>query len=148
MCIRDRTYLVDELLEMISQAGLQPLLFAHPGALENPVEEIMRLRMLEEDKQAPGNFVAYLGRKGAAPAAASDDGYISLNPCLASAVSRFSFSRLHIPPRIGCSNPDLAVRSRAFLRRFTTLVRRRELTGEEVAQVAVYKRLLFLMEHR
>jgi hypothetical protein len=133
---------------MITQAGLQPLLFAHPGALEDPAEEIMRLRMLEKDKQSPGNFVVYLGKKNATTTAASDDGYISLNPCLASAVSHFTCGTVRIPPRIGSDNPALNGRNRAFLRRFVAPIRRCDLTGEDVALVAVYKRLLFLMEHR
>ena len=142
------TYLVDELLEMISQAGMEPFLFAHPGALEQPAEEIKRLRALEKDRQSPGNFVLYLGNKGKPVSLNSADRFMALNPCLVSSVSRFNFGTVLIPPRIGSDNPALNGRSRSFLRRFVTPVRRSDLTGDEVEMAALYRRLLFLVEYR
>ena len=141
------TYRIDELLEMVTQAGLEPLLFGHHGALEDPVEEILRIRMLEKDRQSPGNFVLYLGKKGTPIAANTGDSLVVLNPCLVSSVSRLSFGTLQIHSRIGCSNPPLNGRSRGFLRHFVTPVRRSDLAGDEAEMVAVYKRLLFLTEY-
>ena len=143
-----QTYRIDELLEMVDEAGLEPLLFSHRGALENPEEEISRLRMLEKDRQSPGNFVLYLGKKGTPVAAKPGDSFVVLNPCLVSSVSRCTFGTVQIHPRIGSENPVLNSRSRGFLRRFITPVRRSDLSGKELAIVAVYKRLLFLMEYR
>ncbi|MFZ4857625.1 MAG: class I SAM-dependent methyltransferase [Desulfuromonadaceae bacterium] len=145
---RVRTYRVDELLEMVTQAGFEPLLFAHRDALEDPAAEILRLKMLEKDRQSPGNFVLYLGNKGRPAAACPGDSFIALNPCLASPVNRFTGGTLQVYPRIGVDNPPLNRQRRSFLRRFVTPVRRSDLTGEEVEMVAVYKRLLFLMEYR
>jgi SAM-dependent methyltransferase len=141
------TYRVDELLEMVALAGLEPLLFAHRGALENPAEEIKRLRMLEKNRQSPGNFVLYLGKKNEPRTDNPGNGFVVLNPCLASSVGRFSLGTLQIHPRIGCSNPVLNSRNRSFLRRFVTPVRRRDITGDEAAMVAAYTRLLFLVEY-
>ena len=141
------TYRVDELLELISQAGLEPLLFAHHGALEDPEEEVMRLRMLDKERQSPGNFVIYLGTKGKPKAADFREGFVALNPCLTSTVSRFTCGTVQIPSRIGRENRALDSRSRVFLRRFGPPVRRSTLTGDEMALVAEYKRLLFLMEY-
>ncbi|MFA7405910.1 MAG: methyltransferase domain-containing protein, partial [Pelobacteraceae bacterium] len=59
---RVHTYRIDDLIEMIAQTGLELLLFAHPGAREDPVEEIERLKLLEKDRLSPGNFVFYLGK--------------------------------------------------------------------------------------
>jgi SAM-dependent methyltransferase len=141
------TYRIDELLEMVTQAGLEPLLFGHNGALENPAEEILRLRMLEKDRQSPGNFVLYLGKNGKPITANTGDSLVVLNPCLLSVVSRFTYGALQVHPRIGCSNPPINGRNRGFLRQFITPVRRSDLAGDEVEMVAVYKRLLFLTEY-
>jgi hypothetical protein len=112
-----------------------------------PAEEIERLRTLERDRQSPGNFVLYLGKNSTQSGNSCRDGLIALNPCLVSAVSRFKLGALQIHPRIGNGNPLLSYRDRGFLRQFITPVRRSELSGEVAEQVAVYKRLLFLMEY-
>lgn len=143
------TYRVDELLELIAQAGLKPLLFAHRGALEGPDEEISRLRMLEKERRSPGNFVIYLGSNNSNQAqTGSSDSVISLNPCLVSAVSSFVPGALRVTSRIGVDNPVLAYRDKSFLRKFKTAVPYRALSGDEMKLVAVYKRLLFLIESR
>lgn len=144
---RVRTYRIDELLEMVSQTGLEPLLFAHRGAREEPLEEIERLRMLERDRLSPGNFVLYLRKGGGRPYGRCGEEVVMLNPCLVSSVSRFRFGALQIPPRIGSDNPRLTFRDRSFLRQFVTPVRLGELSGDAVERVAVYKRLLFLLEY-
>jgi SAM-dependent methyltransferase len=141
---RVHTYRIDELLEMIAQSGLELLMFAHRDALEEPLEEIERLRTLEKDRLSPGNFVLYLGkniRQG------GSENMIMLNPCLVPVVSRFTLGALQIHPRIGNENPLLTGRDRGFLRQFVTPVQRRELSGDTAERVAVYKRLLFLIEY-
>ncbi len=141
------TYRIDELLEMIAHTDLEVLLFAHSGALEEPLEEIERLRTLEKDRLSPGNFVLYLGKNIREAGSSPGDGMIMLNPCLVSAVGRFRFGSLRIPARVGIVNPLLTGRDRAFLRQFVTPVRHSELSGDEAKRVAVYKRLLFLVEY-
>jgi hypothetical protein len=141
------TYRVDDLLEMVSQTGLEPLLFAHRGALENPAEEISRLRILEKDRQSPGNFVLYLGRRSHAITDKLRESVVALNPCLISSVSRLTFGTLRVHSRLGSNNPVLTRQDRTFLRRFVTPVHRSQLTDAEARMVAVYKRLLFLVEY-
>lgn len=144
---RARTYRIDELLEMIGQAGLKPLLFAHHGAVEDVYEEICRLRALEETQHSPGNFVLYLGRTDEAPLEKAAGSRIMLNPCLTSSVTLFKLGTLRIPARAGCDNPPLGFRERSFLRAFTSPVPRSRITGDETKMVALYKRALFLIEY-
>ena len=142
---RVHTYRIDELLAMIAQTALEPLLFAHRDALENPDEEIVRLRDLEKRRRSPGNFVLYLRKRGAAPAVES--AYIYLNPCLKSVVTAFTIYPVQIPARLGVDNPPLDYAERRFLRRFTAPVLRSNLTAADIERVTVYKRLLFLLEY-
>ena len=144
---RARTYRIDELLEMVRQAGLKPLLFAHHGAFENVSEEIRRLRFLEKDQQSPGNFVVYLGRTDKATLGKPSSSRVVINPCLASSVGFFNFGKLRVPSRVGCDNPPLGFRERSFLRTFLNPVSSSKITKGDTEMVAVYKRALFLLEY-
>lgn len=144
---RVHTYKVDELLEMIATAGLKPLLFAHPGAMESVPEEIDRLHQLEKERRSPGNFVVYLGTEGTKTSEKGRDSRIVLNPCLRSAVNRFSRETVRIPPRIGHSNTPLGRSEKHFLRQFIKPVSCEEL-AENLKEIAKgYKRQLFLLEY-
>ena len=144
---RVHTYRVDELLEMIAQAGLQPLLFAHPDARENVPEEIERLRLLEKERRSPGNFILYLGRQALDPPMKGRDSLLVLNPCLRRSVSRITLGTVHIPARIGCGNTPLRRSERRFLRQFTDPLRSSILTDDLTEIVDIYKRQLFLLEY-
>jgi hypothetical protein len=144
---RVHTYRIDELLGVIAQTGLELLMFAHRDAAVNPAEEINRLKILEKERRSPGNFVLYLRKKIDQIAAVSGESMIMLNPCLLSSVNRFRFGSLQIPDRVGCANLPLTYRNRAFLRKFVTPVRSKDLSVDEAQHVAVYKRLLFLVEY-
>lgn len=141
------TYRIDELLEMIAQTDLTPLMFAHRDARKEPLEEIERLRSLEKNSMSPGNFILYLGKSINQAANNRGDSFIMLNPCLVPSVSRFKLGTLQILPRIGINNPVLTYRDRSFLRQFASPVRRSGLSTDAVDRVAVYKRLLFLIEY-
>lgn len=141
------TYCIDDLLEMVAEAGLRPLLFAHHGAIEDVAEEVNRLRALEKEKQSPGNFVLYLARIDEATLEKTGSGLIMLNPCLAACVSVFKLGTLRIPPRAGNDNPLLGFRERSFLRSFVRPVPGCKLTAAEAQAVAIYKRALFLLEY-
>lgn len=145
---RVHTYRIDELLEMIACAGFEPLLFAHRDAREEPIVEVERLRHLEKERKSPGNFVLYLGKKNIPVDCGGRDNMIMLNPCLVSSVGRFAPGNRLVLPRIGIENPLLTGRDRGFLRRFVTPVRCPELSGDDARRVAVYKRLLFLIEYK
>lgn len=144
---RVHTYRIDELLEMIAQSGLDLLLFAHHGACEDPAKEIERLKAMEKSRQSPGNFVVYLGKGAGQNHDVCHDSMIQLNPCLISAVNCFNLGTQQIHPRIGCENPPLTGTERSFLRRFVKPARCSLLPAELVKRVAVYKRLLFLVEY-
>lgn len=144
---RVQTFRIDGLLEMIAQAGLQPMLFAHPGALENVGEEIGRLRRLEKERRSPGNFVVYLGTEGLRSSKKGPDNRIVLNPCLTDCVKRFTLGTIHIPERIGCGNTPLGRDERHFLKQFTAPVDSNTLTGDSNRIVDSYKRQLFLLEY-
>lgn len=144
---RVRTYRIDGVLDMVTQAGLQPLLFAHPGARESVAEEVDRIRLLEKERRSPGNFILYLGAAAAHPPPERRDSLIVLNPCLVSVVSRFRLGTVHVPPRIGCENRPLRWGERRFLRQFIVPQRRSSLTRDAAQIVDGYKRQLFLLEY-
>jgi SAM-dependent methyltransferase len=141
-----RTYRIDELLDMVAQAGLEVKLFAHYGACEDPVEEVERLRSMEKDRRSPGNFVVYLGKSLSSHVPDRHGRSVMLNPCLTAAVGRFAFGTLNMPGRIGIENPPLSYRDRRFLRMFSNPVPVCNLSREEAERVAVYKRCLFLVD--
>ncbi len=142
------TFRIDSLLDLIRQAGLKPLLFAHHGALENVQDEIQRLQSLEKERYSPGNFVLYLGRNDMKFKENGKNSMLVLNPCLTDNVRHFTVGTRQIPARIGVANPVIGSRERRFLRRFITPVPRSELTSDLTAIVDVYKRSLFLLEYR
>lgn len=144
---RVRTYRIDELLEMVARAGLQPLLFTHPGARESVAEEIDRLRLLEKERRSPGNFVLYLGATAVHPPPDRRDSLIVLNPCLIPVVSRIKLGTVHILPRIGCENTPLRWEERRFLRQFIVPQRRSSLARDSARIIDSYKRRLFLLEY-
>lgn len=142
-----RTFLIDEVLEMLQQTELVPLLFAHSGALEDVREEIIRLRALEKERRSPGNFIIYLGNQAPSTSDRNGDSLIMLNPCLSSVVSYFTIGETHIPDRIGCGVTTLGRRERLFLKRFLKPVFRSTLSGDLTKSIDVYKRALLLLEY-
>lgn len=143
------TYRIDELLDMLSEADLAPLMFAHSGALADVGEEIERLRFLEMDRRSPGNFIIYLGSQ---PLNRNDHGFgnamLVLNPCLVSAVSRLRVGEIVVSDRIGCGATTLTRHDRCFLRRFLIPVQADSLLGDVAEVIDVYKRRLILLEYR
>jgi len=141
------TFRIRELMDMIRQTSLEPLLFAHQDALVNIQEEVERVQTLEKERSSPGNFVLYLGRNISPADRNPEKSMIMLNPCLTDAVSRFSLRPPHIPPRTGHENPPLGRSERSFLRQFITPVRRGELCSDAAETVDAYKLALFLVEY-
>ncbi len=140
------TFRIDELMELVSQTGLRPLLFAHHNARENVAEEVNRLRTLEKERYSPDNFVLYLGN-GGGDGVQEGELHVLLNPCLVSSVGRLSVGATGIPSRIGCENTLLTGREKSFLRRFIAPVPRRELSEHDLQRLAPYRRQLFLLEY-
>lgn len=142
-----RTYRIDDLLQLISQSGLELLFFAHDGALADNEQELERIRRREADKDSPGNFIFFLGRSAAEHNHDNEQSVLLLNPCLRGAVGRLNLGTNHIPPRLGHANPPLGHRERAFLRRFMQPFPWDTLSGEERAEAAVYIQALFLLQY-
>ena len=142
------TYRIDGLLEMISAAGLVPLLFAHHDALDNVDGEISRIRAMETEQDSPGNFVVYLGQGDRKRAAPDGETLVMLNRTLHGSVGTFRLAPLQLPGRPGSEGLTLGRQERCFLRRFTTPVPWNELTPAEQAMVTVYSKALLLLQYR
>lgn len=145
---RVHTFLMDDVMQLIRQSGLELLFFAHDGALADNERELERIRSLEADKDSPGNFVFFLGRTPSGPCRDEEPSMLMLNPCLRSDVGRLKRGTIRIPARLGHANPPLGRRERSFLRRFLRPVPGSELSDEERATAAVYTRALFLLQYR
>ena len=140
------TFRIDQCLDLVDDAGLQPLLFAHSMALENVDEEVGRIRLLESQGRSPGNFVLYLGRKAGGGRQETDGGdLLLLNPCLRSSVGMLSFGSLRIVPRLGHPMPTIAGSQRRFLRRFLQPVVWKSLSPEDRMAACGYLQALFLL---
>ncbi|WP_224959525.1 class I SAM-dependent methyltransferase [Geomonas subterranea] len=140
------SYRIDAFLDLVAASGLIPLRFAHRGALPEPEREIARIRSLEQEKRAPGNFVLYLGRDTKGPC--QREGVFRLNPCLAPALAPWRLGTLRIPGRLGHENAALDGAGRRFLRRFHNPVPAASLAPDELATAGSYADRLFLMRSR
>lgn len=145
---RVHTYRIEGFMELIRQSGLEPLRFAHDGALEDVTQEVERIRRMETAKQAPANFILYLGHKVSGPCPANDASFLMLNPCLSAAVRPLRIGTLHVATRLGQPNPALARQERRFLRQFLRPVHGGRLSPETQPVVTLYKKSLFLLQHR
>ena len=142
------TFRIDEFLELVDGSGLQPLLFAHAGALENIRSEIGRVRRMETAGRSPGNFVLYLGRRAGGPVSNIPDPCLLLNPCLRGSVGRLDFRTLRIIPRLGHRPPPIGRRERGFLRSFVQAVPWNTLSSDVQTAAGVYVKALFLLKFR
>ena len=143
-----RTFRIDELLELVGDAGLEPLQFAHFGALQHIDDELQRLRQLETERKSCGNFVLYLGRAATKSCRDSGDNFVRINPCLSGVVGPLQMGTVTLPARLGFENPPLGWRERSFLRSFRTPVALDYLDSKALAAVTVYKKALFLLQYR
>jgi hypothetical protein len=141
------TFSVADCLALIQGAGLEPLLFAHAGALENVNAEIQRLLLLEAKSEAPGNFIVYLKRKNDTQTPASAGSLLRLNPCLKGSVCCLPWRKVRIPPRLGHPNPPIGSSEKHFLRRFTRPVPLDILSADEQDRASEYVKRFFLLRY-
>ncbi len=144
---RVHTFRIDGLMDLVHQTGLEPLLFAHASALEDPDREIGRIRRLETDRQSPGNFILYLGRTVAGPCRDDANSLLRLNPCLADAVGALHLGTRQIASRLGHANPPLGRPERRFLRRFLRPVPWSALPPGAPSLATRYGKALFLLRY-
>jgi SAM-dependent methyltransferase len=145
---RVHTFRVGGLLELVRQSGLEPLLFAHHGALDAVEEEVERLTTMEAARYAPGNLILYAGRDVGSPCRDGRDSFVMLNPCLSGVVSPFSLGDVTIAPRLGVPNPVLSRPERCFLRGFRHPRPWGALSTPDRAAVQAYCTALFLLQFR
>jgi len=133
---------------MISCTGLQPLLFAHQGALSDPQQEIRRLRRLEQRRDSVDNIICYLGQNCKGEAAFSAQSLLLLNPALKEAVSPLTLLTQTPMERLGHENQPLKRQVRRFLRRFRQPLEEGRLSADERQQAARHLKELFLVRLR
>lgn len=145
---RARTFRIDELMALVGETGLRPLLFAHPGALSGVEEEVERLRRIEREQGEEPNFVLYLGRDTLGGCGMAADASLMLNPALRPCVGWLRLAPAAIPPRLGRPNPTLGFSEKRFLRRFVHPVRVADLSSEERERARPFLDALFLVTFR
>lgn len=143
-----KTYRIGELMELVNDSGLTPLLFAHENALETVAEEVERIVTMEAKRRSPGNFILYLGRNVRGTCRESRDSLIKLNPCLKGAVEKLRIRPLRVTSHMGNETPILDRRGRKFLRSFANPVKWGDLDEERRAEAEKYIKSLFLMHYR
>lgn len=148
-----KTYSVDELLEWLGQANLQPLQFIHSGALSEAKAEILRLRDLEKRGELTTNFILFAGRREDAAlrqhwksVKAAGETLISLNPVIRRFLPVFPIIPLQPAPRLGFENPVIDFRGKRLLRRFKNPVPLRQIEASQRAALDEYRQALFLLE--
>lgn len=145
---RAQTYRIDELMALVAETALTPLLFAHRGALPGVAEEVVRLREAERGGEAEPNFILYLGRENRGGCGLATDASLMLNPALRFCVRGLRIARDLIPPRLGRSNPPLGFGAKRFLRRFVRPVPVADLSPEDREQAKPFLDALFLVPFR
>lgn len=148
-----RTYTVDELLQTLYQANLDPLLFIHPGALADIQQEIARLRAMELDGGFASNFILFAGRcedkerrhRWKAVKAAGET-RISLNPVIRRFLPILPILPQQPAPRLGFKNPVIDLKGKRLLTRFKKPIPALELDSSQRQAVATYLQALFLIE--
>ncbi len=139
-----RTFVVDEVLEALREAGLELLGFGHEGALGDPERETLRIRKLEAARAFPTNLCFYAGRPMAAPGPAR---WIELNPMLRNTVRFTAFGSPRLPPKIGAPVPPLGPEARRFLARFVHPLRADSLSAADRRSARAWARILVLMQY-
>jgi SAM-dependent methyltransferase len=142
------TFTVDRLLQLCSDAGLRPLMFAHQGAASGVAEEVERLRKIEREGTLSSNFTLYLVRMNHHTPAPVELSRLVLNPALRPSVRMLQVGTPIVAPKLGRPNPPLDRSTRAFLRTFITPRPTALLDGEERKFAELFRQALFLVAIR
>jgi SAM-dependent methyltransferase len=139
------TFRIDELLEMTEAVGLTPLLFAHPGAVRDVAEEVLRLRNGEMAGEICHNYLLYLGKRPRGAAPVEPGARLMLNPVLQKVVAFPGLLPHRVDNRLGFANPALDNAARRFLRRFREPVAVASLSRSDLDRVMQFHDALFLV---
>ncbi len=148
-----KTYRLNELLDMLDKAGLEPILFIHSNALPDPAREIARLNDLELNNQLNANFILLAGRVEDSDMRLTwnrhketRDTFITLNPAIKNSLSQLPFKRLKPSPKLGFENPPLDFKTGRLLSRFQHPVRKSSVEPARWNAIQPYLKALFLIE--
>lgn len=148
-----KTYKIDEVLKILRDARLEPILFIHPGAGSDIGEEIARLRNLELVNALSTNFILFAGRVEDSENRLawnryrkSEDTLISLNPVLKNSLSLLRFKTLKPGPRLGFENPPLDFKAKRQLSTFKRPVRKSCVESIQWKAIEPYLHAMFLIE--
>jgi SAM-dependent methyltransferase len=142
------TFRMDDFLEQAEDSGLQPLLFAHHGALANPECEIERFREQDRLRESMTNIICYLVKAANGPGKPETNAFLRLNPLLEDAVSWFRFGNTTPADRLGRDNPPINPQTRRFLRRFRNPVPVERLSAAEQETAKMFLDAMFLLWYR
>jgi len=148
-----KTYKIDEWLDTLGAARLEPILFAHAGALAEPAEEIERLRQLETANELATNFILLAGRTEDCAIRRTwnrrrqtEDTLISLNPVIGRSLSPLPFKTLKPGPKLGFQNPPIDFRTNRLLARFERPARKSTVEPGVWGVIQPYLQAMFLIE--
>jgi 2-polyprenyl-3-methyl-5-hydroxy-6-metoxy-1,4-benzoquinol methylase len=148
-----KTYKIDELLDILDAARLEPILFVHPGAFSEPAEEIERLRKLETANELVTNFILFAGRIADSEVRLAwnrcrqtRDTFISLNPVIQNSLSPLPFRTLKPGPKLGFENPPIDFRANRLLAKFKRPVRKSTVEPGVWDAIQPFLHAMFLIE--
>ena len=148
-----KTYKIDELLDILGAARLEPILFVHPGALSEPAEEIERLRKLETGNELATNFILLAGRKEDSAIRRAwnrrrqtEDTLISLNPVIEKPLSPLLPKTLKPGPKLGFENPPIDFKANRLLAKFKRPARKSTVEAGVWDAIQPYLHAMFLIE--
>ncbi len=148
-----KTYKIDEVLEILDEAQLEPILFIHPGALVDVLEEIARLREMEHAKKLATNFILFAGRIEDSELRLAwnrrkqtQDTLISLNPLIKSSLPLLPLKTLRPAPKFGFENPLIDFKVNRLLSQFRQPVKKSSLTPARWDAIQPYLQAMFLVE--
>jgi len=148
-----KTYKIDELLKTLGEAGLEPILFAHPGALSDTGQEIARLRSLELANELSTNFILFAGRMEDSEIRLAwnrrkqiEDTVISLNPAIKNSLPLLPFKTLKPGPKLGFQNPLIDLEANRLLSKFKRPVWKSNMEPARWGAIQPYLQAMFLIE--
>jgi SAM-dependent methyltransferase len=148
-----RTYKIDELLEILGKAQLEPILFFHPGALSDVQDEITRVRRMEMANELSTNFILFVGRMDDSKIRLAwdrdkqtQDTFISLNPVIKNSLPLLPFKTLKPGPKLGFINPSIDFKATRLLSKFRQPIRKSSMEPDGWEALQPYLKAMFLIE--